>query len=178
MELSYYTHRATVFSADKEHVYLIIDRTGTGNFTTEVDEYKVSEIDSIRSKLIFNNVIWDKDGNGKDLFTFGYKQTSPQTVKRQSQDNVEDEPEHSNYAHVYYRDIKDLSHVTVKVYLYEGKPYTVLVTDIAGRIVYKNDYLGSMTEQFTDIKLPHPGFYVVKVMSASYQYSAKVLSDK
>ncbi|MDP4272408.1 MAG: hypothetical protein Q8909_20145, partial [Bacteroidota bacterium] len=52
---------------------LIIDRTGNGNFGTTSDVYACDEIDTLRAKIIFNNVFWDTDGNGRDAFTFGYK---------------------------------------------------------------------------------------------------------
>lgn len=52
--------------------YLIIDRSGSGNFDDEDLEYiKPSGYDAIRNKLLFNNIYWDTDGNGSDIFSFG-----------------------------------------------------------------------------------------------------------
>lgn len=175
VELSYNQNLASDFSVDKNSVYLIVDRSGTGNFNT-ASEYLVDEIDTERSKLIFNNVFWDTDGNGKDVFTFGYKNpTNYYLVKKQQ--NTTPEPLKENYTIAYYNDFKDLSRITVKVYLYQGEPYTLSVFDVSGRSVYRKDCLGSKEEQLYELQLPYPGFYVVKVMSKSYQYSTKVISN-
>lgn len=56
--------------------YLIIDRSGRGDFTSEELLFIPNdEWDEKRGKIIFNNVFWDTDKNGKDLFTFGYLAT-------------------------------------------------------------------------------------------------------
>lgn len=173
VELSYSQNFASNFTSDINGVYLIIDRSGSGNFST-ASEYLVSEIDASRYKLIFNNVFWDIDGNGKDVFTFGYKNIQSSTIKKQ--ENT-DEPSKENYALAYYKDLKDLSRVTVKVYLCEGDPYTLSVFDVSGRSIYRKDCTGSKEEQFNEIQLPYPGFYIVKVTSKSYQYSTKIVSN-
>ncbi|MFC4476476.1 T9SS type A sorting domain-containing protein [Flavobacterium chungangensis] len=77
IELSYDSSRASEFANYTDKSFLIIDRSGTGNFEVDkVEYYPVSEIDAVRKKIIFNNVIWDADGNGKDVFSFGYKATN------------------------------------------------------------------------------------------------------
>lgn len=74
VELSYDASRAAEFENNAANSFLIIDRSGTGDFGTETTEYyPVSDIDKTRRKIIFNNVIWDADSNGKDVFSFGYK---------------------------------------------------------------------------------------------------------
>lgn len=75
VELSYIENRATEFknyTAGKS--YLVVDRSGTGNFEPDqVTYYQSDEIDATRSKIIFNNVFWDMDGSGADVFTFAYR---------------------------------------------------------------------------------------------------------
>lgn len=75
VELSSYTNRATEFNDYLNgKSYLIVDRSGTGDFAYEnTDFYEINEWDPNRSKLVFNNVFWDIDGNGKEVFTFGYR---------------------------------------------------------------------------------------------------------
>lgn len=81
VELSYDESRASEFANYTDKSFLIIDRSGTGNFGVDnVDYYPVSDIDISRKKIIFNNVIWDADSNGKDIFTFGYKDTALKLV--------------------------------------------------------------------------------------------------
>lgn len=79
VELSYITYRASDFHAYRNtgKSYLVIDRSGTGDFSSGNVEYiPCDELDESRYKVIFNNVFWDSDGNGKDVFTFGYKQSN------------------------------------------------------------------------------------------------------
>ncbi|WPO78027.1 T9SS type A sorting domain-containing protein [Flavobacterium sp. KACC 22761] len=81
VELSYDASRAAEFATNTDRSFLIIDRSGTGDFGVEnVEYYPVSEIDASRKKIIFNNVIWDADGNGKDVFSFGYKDASVRLI--------------------------------------------------------------------------------------------------
>jgi len=81
VELSYDGYRAANFANYTDKSFLIIDRSGTGDFGVEnVEYYPVSEVDQSRAKIIFNNVIWDTDGNGKDVFSFGYKDSTVKLV--------------------------------------------------------------------------------------------------
>jgi hypothetical protein len=72
IELSYAANRASDFKDNsKGKSFLVIDRSGTGNF--DAAEYiPADETDPLRQKVIFNNVFFDTDGNGKDVFTFAY----------------------------------------------------------------------------------------------------------
>jgi len=81
VELSYDSSRAAEFANYTDKSYLIIDRSGTGEFGVDnVEYYPVSEIDAARKKIIFNNVLWDTDGNGKDAFSFGYKNNTVKLI--------------------------------------------------------------------------------------------------
>lgn len=81
VELSYDASRAADFANNTDKSFLIIDRSGTGNFGVDnVEYYPVSDIDQTRKKIIFNNVIWDADGNGKDVFSFGYKDSTVKLI--------------------------------------------------------------------------------------------------
>jgi len=85
IELSYDSQRASELATYADgKCCLIIDRSGTGNFDGSIDRYVSDEYDATRRKIIFNNVFWDTDGNGKDVFTFGYlnNETPPKTVKK------------------------------------------------------------------------------------------------
>jgi hypothetical protein len=79
VELSYVAERAYEFRnyCTEGKTFLIIDRTGTGDFSSSNVEYiPADELDETRYKIIFNNIFWDTDGNGKDVFTFGYRQSN------------------------------------------------------------------------------------------------------
>lgn len=81
IELSYDSSRALEFEKNPEKSFLIIDRSGTGNFEVDkIEYYPISEIDPSRKKIIFNNIIWDTDSNGKDVFSFGYKTATARLI--------------------------------------------------------------------------------------------------
>ncbi len=51
--------------------WLIIDRSGTGNFNSDdLDYYQMSSQISPEGYAFFDNIQWDTDGSGKDAFTF------------------------------------------------------------------------------------------------------------
>ncbi len=57
---------------ESANCYLVIDRSGTGNFASETIEY--IEPDSINTNGIafFNNLVWDADNSGNDIFTLSF----------------------------------------------------------------------------------------------------------
>lgn len=74
VELSFSRNRASEYKEnEKGKSYLVIDRSGTGNFNkNDIEYYEVSEIDALREKVIFNNVFFNTRGNGKEVMTFAY----------------------------------------------------------------------------------------------------------
>ena len=52
--------------------YLAIDRSGVGNFTSASVEYIVQNQIDTSGYVYFDNVVWDMDGSGKDMFTFSF----------------------------------------------------------------------------------------------------------
>ncbi len=104
------TEDSEFFDYARRNVYLLIDRTGTGNFDPMQTLYiRTDEFDPDRKKIIFNNVFWE-DG---DLFTFarsgyGYNgtynsadftitQTDPECVNNVAQNNGEIEIKFTGY---------------------------------------------------------------------------------
>lgn len=78
LELSYAKGRAEEFTnysrAVPPQTYLLVDRSGQGDFKAENTEIiPMDEQDAIRSKIIFNNIFFDTDHNGQDVFTFAYR---------------------------------------------------------------------------------------------------------
>lgn len=49
--------------------WLIIDRSGQGNFSVDNLEYIFPDA-MVDGKVVYRNVLWDTDGSGKDNFTF------------------------------------------------------------------------------------------------------------
>jgi Ca2+-binding RTX toxin-like protein len=64
-------------SLPKENFCLIIDRSGKGDFEAANCTSIHSENFSAGGIASFNDVLWDTDGSGKDVFTFGFKKNLP-----------------------------------------------------------------------------------------------------
>jgi len=176
IELSYYPQRASDMANYKNgNAYLIIDRTGSGNFMN-AESYLSDETDTTRSKIIFNNVFWDTDGNGKDAFTFGFKNTTQNKLKKDTDPVVPQSTIENANLSVYYKDLKDLSTVTVKLLLTKPSISTVYMYDLMGRLIYKRDMPSSDQEQYLDIRLPNTGVYIIKVITNEGELSKKVIS--
>lgn len=181
IELSYAENKAYDFQNHINNAYLMIDPEASGDFNS-LRVYHVSEIDTVRQKLIFSHVFFDVDESGSDIFTFGYKNPPPaQMAKRNGSSIAEGQKEsiekaEENYVNVYSKGSRGSKEITVNVYLSDGAPYALLVFDTAGRSVYRKDFAGSSSEQFTDIALPSSGVFIVKVVSNNYQYNTKIIT--
>jgi len=60
-------------SLQKEDFYLVINRSGTGNFKESSCEYINPNNISADKIASFSRIIWDADGSGTDVFSFGYR---------------------------------------------------------------------------------------------------------
>ena len=180
VELSYLPQRASAFANYRERrTSLIIDRSGNGNFSGDVDSYSCDEVDERRSKIIFNNIFWDTDMNGKDAFTFGttdspvlrsakidISEETPEPEKKECKDNVQ----------IYYKNINDLSTVTVKVEMEEPSKATIMVYDLLGKRLEMRVMSENSNVRYTDVRLPGVGIYIIKVTTRNMQYSQEVIS--
>jgi hypothetical protein len=73
VELSY--DRAPEFYDYKDYrCYLLIDRTGSGDFSAPgVERYRMDDMDATRKKIVFDHIFWNTQGTGKEIFTFGFR---------------------------------------------------------------------------------------------------------
>lgn len=55
--------------------WLVIDRSGEGNFNADNLEYIKADSVSIDSIAYYNNILWDKDASGQDAFSFAMVKT-------------------------------------------------------------------------------------------------------
>jgi len=58
----------------KNDYLLVVDKSGEGSFLTENIEYITADDLTEDGILIFNNIFWDTDKTGKDIFTFTVKE--------------------------------------------------------------------------------------------------------
>lgn len=80
VETGYFAELGHNLTPDREFYHycrnrtvMLIDPSGEGQFDAEnTIMVKCSTPDIERGKTIFNNILWDADGNGSDVFTFAY----------------------------------------------------------------------------------------------------------
>jgi hypothetical protein len=60
---------AAQLPGDAAGFWLVVDRSGTGNYSIDNLEY-IKPSGVLSGKLLYKNVLWDKDGSGKDNFGF------------------------------------------------------------------------------------------------------------
>jgi len=171
IELSYFDSLATGFANYQTDTYLLIDRTGTGVFSSSSESYRTDSLDSNRSKIIFRNIIWDT--TRKNVFTFGYK-TSNKVKKTNVPNPTPSDP--VSDVRIYYADPHDMTVVTVKLQTSKPTPTVIEVNDMSGRLIFKQDLPESREVQYSDIKLPLSGIYVVKVLNNETRHVQKVIS--
>lgn len=170
VELSYFDSLATCFAGHKYDTYLIVDTSST--FSDSPQQYLTDGPDLARSKIIFNNVKWA--ANKKNYFTFGYK-SSAQTVKKKPEP-MEESLEGESTIAVYYKDSRDMTNVTVKLYLHKPSTSTLIMYDLLGKPVYRKELPETKGVQYVDIKLPSNGVYIIKAVTNHGGLSTKVMS--
>ena len=180
LELSYAAGLASDFTPFRTtETYLLVDRTGEGNFNQNTEKYLCSTPDEARSKIIFTNIFWDRDGNGRDAFTFAYSVPVSGGVKQHNENDVvpEDMPG-EDVLLIYYRDIRIMNTITVQLQTAKPSPAMILMYDISGRLVFKQSYPETSEIRYQDIKMPVEGIYIVKVVTNEKEYTRKVVSKR
>jgi hypothetical protein len=179
IELSYAPLRASdLANPEIGKIFLIVDRSGGGNFSGTPDSYPCDELDEERSKIIFNNVFWDTNIEGKCVFTFGYRTVATlRSAKADDPDPEEaDEPEGKDDVQVYYNSLHDLSSITVRTQTAKPSPVTITIYDLVGRRIDKRALPASTEVCYSEFKLPAAGIYIVRVTTKDKYYSQEVVS--
>lgn len=174
IELSYCDFRAkSLMNYRNGEVNLYIDRTGSGEFSGQVDKIVSDEVDEERSKIIFNNVFWDTDRSGSDVFTFGYNHFSIRnTMFRLQREMIAMSTDRKTIIEAY-GSIHQV--VTVKVQLQQPASSSILIYDLSGNIVYQQQLPRSNELQVAEIALPVGGIYIVKVVSPEKTVTKKIM---
>lgn len=81
---------ATKLPAEPLGYWLVIDRSGQGNFSIDNLEYILPDRVA-NGKVIYKNVIWDKDGSGKDNFGFARARNLLAVVRKINDPSCTDE---------------------------------------------------------------------------------------
>lgn len=160
------------------NTYLIVDKSGVGNFdAVNTDYYVVNEVDIHRKKIIFDNVFWDIDKNYSDVFTFGFNISNGQSIIKRPF-TEDSEPELVDEIKVYYPDPANLVRLIVKVQTQKPTPAKISIFDITGRMVLTRELPEGSGTRYEEINLPTNGVFIVRVVTNEKKHSQKVISKK
>jgi len=171
IELSYFDSLAVGFAAHKYDTYLLIDRTGVGEFNSSSEFHLMNSFDATRSKIIFNNVYW-KSG---DVFTFGYKTIAQQGAKKKEEEVIESNDRFVDDISVYYNDPANHSNITVRVETAQSSPAIIMVYDMSGRRMNRITLPEGCEARYANLHIETQGIYIVKVTTNDKEYSRKVI---
>ncbi len=181
MELSFGANMATTLAGiNRNNIFLMIDRSGDSISINQTERYYCTGIDIQRNKILFDNIFWDMDGNGRDVFTFGYTvPAQTQIIKHKTVDEENpEETESADMFKVYYRDMRIMDVITVQLQTAKPSPATIVMYDIAGKMVFKQTYPASNEVRYQDITMPLSGVYIIRVITNEKEYTRKVISKR
>ena len=182
VELSYFC--ATEFEDYREvgKTYLVIDRSGTGNFSSSDVEYIPSdELDELRKKIIFNNVFWDTDANGKDVFTFGYSLSNPMTSPANCPPSqfappaAPEFPSMKTDPDLTVSNPADTYVVDASLHMDSPDAVTFIAFDAAGKPVSIVNQSSPRKIQEVRLNVHRSGIYIIKAISANGEYTGKII---
>jgi len=176
IELSYDSKRASGFANPAiGKIYLLVDTTGQGVFTGHEKEYACDELDTTRTKIIFNNIFWDSSPSGIYYFTFAYRDLV--TLRSWESDDQGKDPEQSSKDDIQiYSSGSGQPQITVRIQTAELTPVNIQIYDLAGRRIKKRDLPASADITYSDFQLPVAGLYIVKIATKSRLYTRQVVS--
>lgn len=206
LELSYEMTEDGLFGQYRNKgIYLMIDRTNTGNFDEE--PIQMIDLDETRTKAIFKGVdLFGDSQTDEVLITFGFKgvpepytwlqyaqkvadeagndaswkthnQSDPKTREGIDNPYVEDIKQ-SAFTWLMYSNKESEHSFTVQLRMDEPEPASVLVFSVSGRLVAeKRMNASSNTVSDCNIRVPLGGVYIVKLITerTRNEFSGKIL---
>lgn len=206
LELGYEMTEDGIFGQYRnKKIYLMIDRSNTGNFNEE--PILMSALDESRMKAIFSDVdLFGDPQNEEVLITFAYKgvaeeyewsdyaqklllegtgetaewktQSKSDPKTREGIDNpyVED-VDKSAFTWMMYPNKEAVHGFTVRLQMDEPEPASVLVFNVSGNMVAEKRVNASGGVGECDINVPVGGVYIVKLITerSRNEFSGKIL---
>ena len=100
----------------EEECWLLIDRTGQGNFSSP--QVECIALDNINGNIAaFSSIFWDIDGSGADAFTFALRSGTNSS----KEDNFNVFPSPSPGAFYIQANVQELEDVSINIFSSEGK---------------------------------------------------------
>jgi len=142
--------------------YLVIDRSGTGDFKLRDCSYILPDLIADDGTASFSGVKWDTDRSGKDVFTFG--------VNRKLPDNALDGSGKMLSFQVYPNPITN-GNYRVAVTLEKPAEVNMLIYDDHLRLVESRKMSGQSDYLFSGNLRAASGVYVIKLVANGKEYS-------
>ncbi len=161
-ELKINTKTILTDKSPKGVFYLVMDRSGTGNFDLKNCSYFLPDSISPDGVASFKNLLWDTDGSGKDIFTFG---VNPGLTV-----NVEDIGLRITSFQVYPNPVTT-GHYKVAISLNKPSEINFQIYDGHLRLIDSRKMSGQADYFFSgEINSP-AGVYIVKILVSGREFS-------
>jgi hypothetical protein len=165
-ELRINSKKFTSLQAKEQSFCLAVDRSGTGIFQDKDCDYFKPDSITGEGEFIFNNILWDMDRSGKDVFTFGVT-TAP------SKKPVNEESRILSFK-VFPNPVTNGKY-NVDLKLNGKDDIKVLVMDAGRRIVETKTFTGRSHYQFAGFIHNPAGAYTIKVITSGEELSTIIL---
>ena len=178
---------ASLWQGDPWQYVLCIDRSGSGEFRhQDCDLYPVSRVDSM-GRIWFEQVLWDRDGNGRDRFCFraDFSDTDSLAARNLTQGDANRQAEHSgnepdggNTGRISSRYTlfpnPSRGDFTLQVTYPESSPVTVHIYTVRGKLM--GSFSGIADPQYTlRGHIPAGGHYLIHIQGAGQRKTLKMI---
>ncbi|MEO6000539.1 MAG: T9SS type A sorting domain-containing protein [Chitinophagaceae bacterium] len=151
----------------KENFYLVIDPSGSGNFSPEKCIYLTPENISPDGIASFSGVYWDADHSGKDAFSFGLKTRLPAKVSPDAARLVSFQ--------VYPNPVTEDGPYTMAVTLDKPAEINIKIYDINLRLIESKKVTGQANYLLPgNIKMA-AGAYIIKLFTPDKEFSKFII---
>ena len=146
-----------------QNIYLVIDRSGTGNFNLKDCAYFLPDNISEDGIASFSAINWDSDRSGKDVFTFGVNN------RKETENSVVESGKILSF-NVFPNPVTN-GNYQVAVTLDKPGEITMQIYDNQLRLIESRKMNGQSTYRFTGRVNGSAGVYIVKLLTPGNIYS-------
>jgi len=155
----------------KENFCLAIDRSGSGDFVEQNCTYILPDSISATGIASFSKIVWDTDGSGSDMFSFGVKPTLSAAVPA----NDLNASKLLSF-HIYPNPLTD-GHYTIAAKLDKRADLIIQVYDLPLHLIDSRKVTGQADYLLSGVINAAPGSYIVKLITPTKEFSQIVIKQ-
>jgi len=170
---------ATQINTDTIRSYiLIIDESANANFAEENLRFVYPTSISEEGIITYNNVQWDNDGSGKDVFSFRINEQNKTIVEETTTDN-----ELINAATNFIKNfdvfptISSDGNFKVEVQLEKSQDLSIQVLDMTGKLISNEKYKNQKAYFLDGVPITTNGIYNVVLTVGEEQITKKIVVE-